>query len=102
MNNATCRFCNKESEIKMKTSFFGFKNFACPSCGKVNMFPLTKGYKMIYWIVAVFFAISAIGMLLVGKFGIPSILAIAAIASLIMDSKYKKELATKTIPEIVK
>ncbi len=117
MNQVTCRFCNKdfdlkmkagfftlkdvkckESEVEMKTDFFGFKNFKCSVCGKINMQPLTKGYKVIYWIVAVPTTLTTIGFLLEGTLGL-SILGMVSVYSLFMDHKYKKELSIKTILE---
>ena len=102
MNNVTCQFCKTESEVKMKTSFLGFKNFTCPSCKKTITSPLSKTYRVIYWLLAIYFVLTSIAMLMEGRLGLPSILAVAAIAALWMDEKYRKQLAERKSSEMIK
>lgn len=96
-NKVICRYCNAESVQSMNTSFFGFKNFTCLSCGKANMFPLSKTYKVMYWIIVTFLVISSVGQLFEGKIGLVSVLGIAGIASLYMNYKYEKEVKSLSI-----
>ena len=90
-----CSHCqNKFTEIP-KRSFLGFQKMACSECHTKLTFPLTDGYRIIYWILLIFMVISIIGSLSQGNFAFPGLVSFAIIFSLIKDRKLQKNLVLK-------
>ena len=92
---AVCSHCqNKFTEVPKK-SFLGFQKLTCPECNTTLTFPLTDGYRIIYWILLIFMVLSVIGSLSQGNFIFPGLVSFAMIFALIRDRKLKKSLILK-------
>ena len=76
-----------------KRSFLGFLKFTCPSCRKTFLYPLTRGYRIAYWIVVVLVGVACIVGLILGEVVAPGLLAIAAAIALAKDHSVKTRVA---------
>ena len=83
--NATCTTCKHQFIFVPKRSFLGFQKLICPACGASVIYPLTKGYRITYWIVFIFMVLLIIGSYAQGEIGIPGGLGIAVAIALFRD-----------------
>lgn len=94
MVSTTCKACGKQFSAQISAqparSFLGFPRVACPKCDKYVVFPLTPGYRLIYWIILVFMVIGSIGYLKRGEIPIPGLLGIATIVVIAKDIKLRR------------
>jgi hypothetical protein len=77
-------------ELKSKHTFLGFQKIICPKCNYKHIYPLGKGYKVLYTVVLVIGLIILVVGIFAGYVFSPSILFIAAIIALYKDSQIRK------------
>ena len=87
-----CSHCQNKFTETPKRSFLGFQKLTCLKCNTKLTFPLTDGYRIIYWILLVFMILSVIGSLSQGNFALPGLVSFAMIFALIRDKQLKKKL----------
>jgi len=97
-SQAICTECGSWFHQAARKSFvIGFPSFACPSCGKRFLYPLTSGYRVLYWVMASIFILSLICALSQGATlmvpGIPGIIGIIGIIALPMDARIRARVA---------
>jgi hypothetical protein len=97
MEKIICSHCKEAIEGKPKRTFLGFQRYTCESCKKPTVYPLTSGYRAIYWVAIVVFALGSLMALQQGNVLIPSILLIAAIVALIKDKSIQKKIIANKI-----
>lgn len=56
--NANCAHCATNFTAQPKRSFLAFQKLTCPVCNKVTKYPLTAGYRNIYWGLAILTVLS--------------------------------------------
>ena len=95
--NAVCLKCDHHFTVIPTRSFLGFQKLTCPKCHENLTYPLTKGYRNIYWVILCIMIVSFIFALTQGKVSFPGILGIAAIIALIKDKKIKDQISIKGI-----
>jgi DNA-directed RNA polymerase subunit RPC12/RpoP len=88
-----CAKCKTEFEDKAKRSFLGFLLFTCPKCSEKITYPLTGGYRIIYWLVVIGLILYSISALSQGAIPIPGLLGIAAIIGLMKDHSLRNKIA---------
>jgi len=87
-----CINCNASAEYEIKKSFLGFQKFKCKECGQENLYPLTKDYRIIYWIAVVGSSLFSVASIIRGEISLPGILVIGGIWGLIADFKIQKKV----------
>ena len=83
--NATCTTCKHQFISVPKRSFLGFRKLICPACGASVTYPLTRSYRITYWILFIFMILPIIGSYAQGEIGIPGGLGIAVAIALFRD-----------------
>jgi hypothetical protein len=58
----TCPTCGQSTTGVPKRTFLGFQQIACTGCKAVTKFPLTVGYRMGMWAVALWMSLSFFGI----------------------------------------
>lgn len=95
--SATCGACERQFSAQLSAkparSFLGFPRVTCPKCDKYILFPLTPGYRILYWVILVSMVISSIGYLKRGEIPIPGLLGIAAIVGIVKDIKLRRRVS---------
>ncbi len=87
-----CIKCKTEFEDKPKQSFLGFQVFTCPKCAEKITYPLTGGYRLIYWFVLIGLILYSVSAISQGSIPIPGLLGIAAIIGLVRDRSLRNKL----------
>jgi hypothetical protein len=75
-------------------SFLGFARFVCPQCGKLVTYPLTRNYKLFYWLflLAMFILCVLLFMFQHEKFYAPGPAWVAALIALGTDGGIKRKV----------
>lgn len=47
----TCPHCSVAFQGVPKKTFLGFRQYTCPSCHKKFKYPLSRGYRITYWLL---------------------------------------------------
>jgi hypothetical protein len=92
--NAQCPSCGAIFNAQPKRTFLGFQKLGCPNCKKKVVYPLTKGYRITYWVLFAFMVLSVVGAFARGEIGVPGGLGIAVAIALIIDWRIKKRVST--------
>jgi len=83
-NDYVCTHCHVAftQDRPIQRSFLGYGKFECPKCGESNRYPLSKGYKIFYWLFVVGVAALCVGMFRQGNILLPGLAWIAAVVAL--------------------
>ena len=87
-----CSKCQNKFTDVPKRSFLGFQKINCPECKEKLTFPLTDGYRVIYWVILFSMALQILVSLNEGNFIFPGLLSFAIVFALIRDRTLKKGL----------
>ncbi len=71
MRDVKCDSCKESFSAVPKYTFLGFIKFKCPKCNSKSFYPLSKGYRVTYWIIAI---IVSLKFKEIGLLGIESVL----------------------------
>lgn len=94
--DATCAKCNLEfNQIPTRTSL-GFQRLKCPVCKQKATYPLTSGYRTLYWLFFVLLVLILFMDYSQGGLGLPGGLGLAIIYALFMDRRIRKRTAKVT------
>jgi hypothetical protein len=96
--DAACRDCGKRFRATPVRSFLRFQKFKCPACSKSVLYPLTRGYRITYWVLTVLMIVTVINNLTTGSLSVPGGLGIAVIFGLVKDRKIRVEVLRSTMP----
>jgi hypothetical protein len=96
--DAACRDCGKRFRATPVRSFLGFQKFKCPACSKSVLYPLTRGYRITYWVINVLMIVTFINNLTTGILLVPGGLWIAVIFALVKDRRIRVEVLRSTVP----
>jgi DNA-directed RNA polymerase subunit RPC12/RpoP len=88
--NAKCPNCGREFRAVPKRSFLAFQKMRCPSCSKDVVYPLTKGYRFIYWVILALMLVAVVVNYSMGRITYPSLLGFAALVALVEDARIRK------------
>lgn len=91
-----CSQCSHAFSAAPKKTFLGFRKFTCPSCGHVDLHPLSSGYRGFYWFVLIAMVLSVLGLLASGQVGLPGLVSIAAAYALVKDRGLRKQANTNS------
>ena len=97
--NAVCNKCGARFRARPTRSFLGFQKLVCPKCVQKLLYPLTSGYRAIYWVIVVLVGFSLAGYFF-GKGDVlwPGVTGIAALMGAILglfrDVQIRKTIAT--------
>ena len=90
--NATCQACDSNFTAEPKRTFLGFQRLQCPSCSAKVVYPLTKGYRVTYWVLLIFMIFAIIGAFAQGGIGLPGGLGVAVLIALVRDWIIKRRV----------
>lgn len=90
--NATCWKCGEKFSGAPKRSFLGFQKLKCESCGETVLYPLTNGYRIIWWVILISMLLSLANTYGQGGWGFPGVLGIASIIAIIRDFSIRKRV----------
>jgi hypothetical protein len=79
-------------ERPFSRSVLGFRRFDCPACGENNHYPLTRGYKAIYWFLVVAAPVLGVIAFRQGYVFIPGLFWIGALVALGNDGYFKRKV----------
>ena len=91
-DEVVCLKCVKAFQGKFKSTFLGFKKYACPHCGERCVYDLRPFYRVLYWILSIGLVVSVVEILTRGDIPIPGLLGVATVWSLISDRRKRKEI----------
>ena len=83
--NAKCGFCAAEFRAIPSRTFLGFRKLVCPACSKELLYPLTRGYRVIYWVLLFGLVSQLVEIVNKGALPIPGLLGIAIILAIVRD-----------------
>jgi hypothetical protein len=89
-----CKHSGTQFRAMPTRSFLGFQKVKCPSCSEQTLYPLTRGYRITYIVVAVFMAFAFLAAIRRGGVPIPGILGVAAIVGLVKDAQIRRQLGS--------
>ncbi len=95
--NGHCDKCNLDFSAIPKQSLLGFLKMSCPLCNKELLYPLSMGYRIVYWILVAFSIFATLPLLSGGTPRAPGIMGIAAMFALAYDWKIRKQ-TRKMVP----
>lgn len=52
-HRVTCAHCDEIFSGTPKKTFLGFQQYTCPACREKFKYPLTRGYRIIYWVLLI-------------------------------------------------
>ncbi len=79
-------------ERSLSRSVLGFSRFDCPACGENIHYPLTRGYKGIYWLLVVAAPVLGVIAFRQGYVFIPGLFWIGALVALGNDGYFKRKV----------
>lgn len=89
-----CGHCKHLIDGKPRATLLGFQKYTCSSCGKETTYPLTGGYRLIYWLLVVMAVIGLISYAAQGEWAIPGALGVATVIALVQDYRLRKKVKT--------
>jgi DNA-directed RNA polymerase subunit RPC12/RpoP len=93
--NAKCSNCGREFRAVPKKSFLAFQKMRCPGCSKDVVYPLTKGYRVIYWVIVALILVVVVINVSNGQVTYPTLLGFAAVFALVEDARIRKATAAR-------
>lgn len=97
--HATCQSCRTSFAAEPKRTFLGFQKLTCPSCNAKVIYPLTRGYRITYWVIFAIMVITVLGAFAQGGIGFPGGLGIAVLIALLKDWTIQKRVRTSVAPK---
>src|SRR5437764_895837 len=91
--DARCTSCGHEFRKVPKKSFLAFQKMRCPSCSKDVVYPLTNGYRVIWWAVVVLMLVVVIVNATNGRASYPTLVGFAAVFALVEDARIRRGIA---------
>ena len=67
----------------------------CPNCSKDVVYPLTGGYRVIYWAILILLVVLVVVNLSNGEPTYPGLLGFAAAYALVEDARIRKSIAAR-------
>ena len=95
--DAKCPNCAHEFRAVPKRSFLSFQKMRCPSCGKDVVYPLTSGYRIIYWAILGLMLVAVVVNYSNGQPTYPGLLGFAALIALVEDARIRKATAARSV-----
>ena len=97
--NATCHSCSAGFTAEPKQTFLGFQKMTCPSCKAEVVYPLTRGYRITYWVIFAIMVITVLSEFAQGGIGFPGGLGIAVLIALFGDWTIQKRVRASEAPK---
>ena len=91
--SAICPSCKASFSAEPKQTFLGFQRMTCPSCSADVTYPLTRGYRIAYWIIASLMLVTIAYSFTEGEIGFPGGLGIAVLIALVIDWRLQRKVA---------
>ena len=93
-----CRSCGDNFTGKPSRTFLGFQKLKCPKCGKDVVYPLTRGYRITYWILLVGMIVAVVGNARQGLVSFPGLIGVGIIIAVIRDFQIQRAVADVRVP----
>jgi hypothetical protein len=91
--DAVCTKCSAKFNQAPKQTFLGFQRLTCPTCQEKVSYPLTRTYRIIFWVILV---AEVVGVASGGIGYIGIVLIIATAYGLWRDAQIRSRLAIGT------
>jgi hypothetical protein len=92
--NGHCDKCALDFTSVWKQSLLGFMKVECPLCRTEHTYPLSTGYRIIYWIILSLSIAGITATFSNGGVRAPGILGIAAAIALAHDFRLKRQFTS--------
>ncbi|GAA1945190.1 hypothetical protein [Agromyces allii] len=89
----TCRHCGAAFTGDVKPGFAGMRRFTCTECGRRSYGPLTRGWRIFWWVVAGFTSVGLVAsniLLIDGYSWIPGALGLLSFVVLCIDVSLRR------------
>lgn len=91
---AICRKCAAEFSAAPTRSFLGFQRASCPMCRATTLYPLTRVYRITYWVMLAAMVLAFIGNQQQGVISFPGLIGMGVIVALVRDARIRGEVRT--------
>lgn len=95
-----CLECGQARIGTPKKTFLGFQKLECSACRHQSLYPLSKGYVVIYWVAIVLITAMSIRFLMNGAIPIPGVLFFAGIYGLWRDRQIYQNIVENPPPPL--
>ena len=100
-----CDHCGSSFVTTPTRTFLGFQRFTCPNCHKKIIYPLTGGFRVTYWVIAILMLLFAINAFGSGGYAYPGGVGLAIFYAIYKDWTLRKRnenagTATTELPAI--
>lgn len=90
---SVCQSCNSSFTTEPRKTFLGFQKLTCTFCGTEATYPLTRGYRITYWVTFGVMVATIINSVSEGQIGFPGGIGIAVLVALVIDWRLKRRIA---------
>ena len=87
---ASCPKCKNMFNGEPRKTFLGFQKLVCPRCRNGLAYPLTRGYRIFYWVMLVLMGLMIVEAFAQGDFALPGIVGICMIVALVRDARLRR------------
>ena len=87
---ASCSKCRSIFNGEPDRTFLGFQRMVCPKCGNRLSYPLSRGYRIFYWMMLVLMGLMIVAAFAQGDFAFPGIIGICMIVALVRDARLRR------------
>jgi len=90
--SAVCQSCNSNFMAEPRRTFLGFQKLKCTFCGIEATYPLTRAYRITYWVIFGVMVAIIINSFAEGQIGFPGGIGIAVLVALVLDWRLKRQM----------
>ena len=91
--SAVCQSCNSSFATEPRKTFLGFQKLKCTFCGIEATYPLTRAYRIAYWVIFAVMAATIANSFAEGQIGFPGGLGVGVLVALFIDWRLKRKIA---------
>lgn len=95
--DTNCAACGEKTEGGRRLRPFGFTVVECPSCKKRTWYPLSKGWRIFWWVIVGLTVIAWLSLLGTGLWGLPGGVSLIAALVLVRDAILRKSARNSTV-----
>ena len=93
-----CDHCGTSFVATPKRTFLGFQRLTCKNCHAKIIHPLTPGFRITYWVIAVLLLIFIVNAFGSGGYAYPGGVGIAVLFAIYRDWTLRKRISTQAPP----
>lgn len=89
-----CDHCGSSFVATPTRTFLGFQRITCPNCRAKIIYPLTSGFRVTYWVIAILMLLYAINAFMSGGYAYPGGIGLAVLFAIYRDRTLRKRIGT--------